>query len=345
MLPRLLAVLLAVSCVASPTLAQTQSAPSAQELRIVVGYAAGGGYDAYARVVARFLGQHLSGRPAVVVQNMPGGDGLAAANYMSQIAPKDGFVIGLTNRNFAVAPLLGIVSDSSVKYDPKAFNWVANLNSEVSIFIVRSDRGVSSVRDLPSSSLQLGATGLTANNAMYPNVVNQLLGSRLTVVTGYPGAHHVTLALERGEVDGIGGYSWSTLQAQRPEWVQNGFIVPILQIGATTIPELGSVPSIMALARSEQERRALELIVAPERMGRPFFLPPKTAPDVVAKTRDAFSALSRDEAFQGAAAKSGLEITFMDGRSVQEYVEQLNSAPAEVVTLAKQLLVTKTSAP
>ena len=92
---------------------------------------------------------------------------------------------------------------------PKAFNWVANLNSEVSIFIVRSDRGVSSVRDLPSSSLQLGATGLTANNAMYPNVVNQLLGSRLTVVTGYPGAHHVTLALERGEVDGIGGYSWS----------------------------------------------------------------------------------------------------------------------------------------
>jgi tripartite-type tricarboxylate transporter receptor subunit TctC len=270
---------------------------------------------------------------------------LAAANYMSQIAPKDGFVIGLTNRNFAVAPLLGIVSDSSVKYDPKAFNWVANLNSEVSIFIVRSDRGVSSVRDLPSSSLQLGATGLTANNAMYPNVVNQLLGSRLTVVTGYPGAHHVTLALERGEVDGIGGYSWSTLQAQRPEWVQNGFIVPILQIGATTIPELGSVPSIMALARSEQERRALELIVAPERMGRPFFLPPKTAPDVVAKTRDAFSALSRDEAFQGAAAKSGLEITFMDGRSVQEYVEQLNSAPAEVVTLAKQLLVTKTSAP
>ena len=121
MLKRSLAVLLAVSCIASPASAQTKSAPSAQELRIVVGYAAGGGYDAYARVVARFLGQHLSGRPAVVVQNMPGGDGLAAANYMSQIAPKDGSVIGLTNRNFAVAPLLGIVSDSSVKYDPKGF--------------------------------------------------------------------------------------------------------------------------------------------------------------------------------------------------------------------------------
>lgn len=335
---RFVAVVMAACSMASSASAESASVIADKELRIVVGYAAGGGYDTYARLVARHLGQQIGERTNIVVQNMPGGDGLTAANYMAQVAPRDGSAIGLTNRNFAVAPLLGILSKASVKYDPKAFNWVANLNSEVSVFIVRGDRNVASIADLTARPLRLGATGLTANNAIYPNVVNNLLGSRMSVVTGYPGTNHVILALERGEVDGIGGFSWTGLQAQRPGWIKDRIVVPVLQIGVSNISDLDAVPSLLSLARNNDDREALELIMAPEEMGRPFFLPPQTPAEVVYKTRVAFSKMAQNPDFLAAASKAGLDIKFTNGHDVQKYVERLNSAPDHVVDLAKQLM-------
>lgn len=170
----------------------------------MVGYASGGGYDTYARVVAQFLGKYIPGNPVIVVQNMPGADGLALANFMYVRAPKDGTVIALTNRNLAVAPKLGLIEAQNVHYDPTKFHWLANLNVEVSVMVARHDAGVASIDDLTRKPIVVGATGVTSNNAMYPYVMNNLLNTKLKVVTGYPGTSHLTLALERGEIQGIG---------------------------------------------------------------------------------------------------------------------------------------------
>jgi tripartite-type tricarboxylate transporter receptor subunit TctC len=319
-----------------PSFAQENRA--GKELRVIVGYAAGGGYDAYARVVAQVLGRYLPGHPTVVVQNMPGGDGLAVANYMARVAPRDGSVIALTNRNFAVAPLLGMVAQSSAQYDPKAFNWLANLNSEVSVVIFRKDAGIRTLDDLRRVTVIVGATGLTANNAVYPYMMNNLLGTRLKVVTGYPGTNHLILSMERGEIGGIGGFSWSGLQAQRPDWIQTGEAISVLQVGLTRIPELTDVPSFLDLARNADERSALELIFAPEAMGRPFFAPPETPSPTVEVLRRAFADAVEDPDFRAASATARLDVTFTDGATLQKTVARLNAASPAVVSLARRAM-------
>ena len=146
-------------------------------VQILVGYAPGGGYDTYARAVAKILGHHLPGNPSVMVQNMPGADGLVLANHMAQRAPRDGTTIATTNRALAVAPMLELLTASSVRYDPTKFNWLANLSNEVSVFIVRKDLGIRNLEDLRTRQIKVGATGLTSNNAVYPYVINNLLGT------------------------------------------------------------------------------------------------------------------------------------------------------------------------
>lgn len=309
-----------------------------KEVRILVGYATGGGYDTYARAISQVLGRHLPGKPTVIVQNMPGADGLAVANHMARVAARDGTVIALTNRNLAVAPLLGLVEPSNVQYDPKQFNWLANLNAEVSVLIVRSDLGIRTIEDMRQREVIVGATGLTANNAIYPYVVNNLFGTRLKVVTGYPGTSHLTLALERGEIGGIGGLAWSSLQVQRPDWIEEKKIVPVLQLGLTRVPELKDAPLILDLARSDDERRALELVFAPESLGRPFFAPPQTSPAAVALLREAFAATAVDPDFKAAVERARLDVTFTDGVAVQELVSRLNSTTPEVVELARRAM-------
>jgi tripartite-type tricarboxylate transporter receptor subunit TctC len=309
-----------------------------KEVRIIVGYAAGGGYDAYARAAGQVLGKHLPGNPTVIVQNMPGADGLAVANYMAKLAPRDGTVIGLTNRNLAVAPLLGMIEASSVQYDPKLFNWIANLNSELSVLLVRSDLGIRTIDDLRARELAVGSTGQTSNNAIYPYVINNVLGTRLKVVTGYPGTSHLTLALERGEIGGVGGWAWSSIQVQRPDWIKSKFVLPLLVLGTAQNDDLKDWPHILDFAHDDDERRALELVFAPDDTGRPFFAPPATPAVAVDLLRAAFAATVGDQDFKTSAEKARLEVTFTSGAVLQEQVIRLTSATPAVIEKAKHLM-------
>jgi len=169
----------------------------------------GRGYDTYARIVAQHLGKQIAGYPTIIVQNMPGADGLTVANHVYARAAKDGSVIAVTNRNMAVAPALGLIEPQSVQYKAEEFTWLANLNTEVSVIIIRRDAKVNSIDDLRQRTVIVGSTGLTANNAIYPYVANNLLKTKFKVVTGYPGTSHLVLALERGEIEGIGGWARS----------------------------------------------------------------------------------------------------------------------------------------
>jgi tripartite-type tricarboxylate transporter receptor subunit TctC len=309
-----------------------------KEVSILVGYAAGGGYDTFARAAAQVIGRYLPGNPTVIVRNMPGADGLAVANHMAQRTARDGTVIALTNRELVTAPFVGSVEQSSIQYDPTQFNWIANFNSEVSVFIFGADHGIMSLDDLRQRDAIVGATGLTSNNAIYPYIANNILGTRLKVVAGYPGTSHLILALERGEIDGIGGLAWSSLQVQRPDWIAEKKAVPVLQVGLTSIPELKGVPFILDLAHDDNERRALELVLAPEALGRPFFAPPKTPAPIVELLRRAFAAVAEDQEFKTIVERARLNVTFTDGTAVQELVSRVNSASPEVVQSARRAL-------
>ena len=309
-----------------------------KEFRILVGYASGGGYDSYARVVAQHLGQHIPGAPTVIVQNMPGADGLALANHMAQRAPSDGSVIALTNRNLAVAPILGLIEKASVQYDPAALFWIANLNVDTAVVVVRKAAGFASVEDLKRRELVVGSTGLTAPNAVYPHVINNLIGTRIKVVSGYPSTSHLVIAMERGELDGNAGWIWSSFKAQRPDWISSGTAVVLLQLGTARLAELPNVPLITDYAKTDKERRALELAFAADALGRPFFAPPQTPGDVGRILRAGFAAMAKSREFQDAAARAKLDIVYQDGPTVEDLVKRLVGAPPDTVDLAKRLM-------
>jgi tripartite-type tricarboxylate transporter receptor subunit TctC len=309
-----------------------------KSIQLLVGYAVGGGYDTYGRAVAQVLGRHLPGNPSVIVQNMPGADGLILANYMAQRAPHDGTAIAITNRSLAVSPLLGLVSRSNIRYEPTGLRWLASLNSEVSLLIVHKELGIRRLEDLQGRPIRVGSTGLTSNNAVYPYVLNNLFGTQIKVVTGYPGTSHLALALERNEIDGVAGWAWSSLRLQRPDWLRDGKIELVLQLGVERVPELKDVPLILDLARSDDERHALELIFSPETMGRPFFAPPETPKEAVTLLRDAFAAAVEDPEFRSVAERSGLDITFTRGDAIQRMVARLNAAGPDVVQMAQRAM-------
>lgn len=322
----------------APAWAQSDASSfKGKEVRILVGYATGGGYDTYARAVAQHLGKHISGSPTVIVQNMPGADGLTVANHMYARAPKDGSVIALTNRNMAVAPTLGLIKPQNVRYKANEFYWLANLNTEVSVVVVRQDANVNSIEALKSRPIVVGATGLTSNNAIYPYVTNNLIGTKLKVVAGYPGTSHLVLALERGEIQGVGGWAWSSISVQKPDWIRDKFILPLLQLSVEKHPDLNAVPSIMDFAKTEEERQALSLIFAPESMGRPFFGPPSLAPEAGRTLRAAFGSLVNDAGFKASAGKAKLAVSYLGGEALENMVEKLVKVSPAAVEMAKKL--------
>ena len=318
--------------------AQTDAARAVKELRIMVGSASGGGYDAYARLAAPFLGRHLPGNPAVVVQNIPGGGGLKLANTMAQIAPRDGSAIGITNRNLIAAQLLKMVEAGAAQYDPNELVWLANLNNDVSFLIMRAYLGVKNIDDLRKREFIAGAAGPTDNNGLFPHFFNNLLGARFKVVSGYPSSPELALALDRGEIDAVVGFSWASLKVQRPDWLRDKKVSLLVQFGLTPLPEQPDVPLVIDLARNETDRRALELMARLNTLGRPFFAPPRTSPEAVANLRKGFAALAKDEDFLAAAARQQFDVTFNDGESVQQTVRRINSAPPEVVEVVRRAL-------
>lgn len=321
-----------------PAWAQSDSAQfKNKEIRLLVGYATGGGYDTYARIVSQHLGKHIAGNPTVIVQNMPGADGVTVANHVYARAPKDGTVIALTNRNIAVAPLLGLIEPQNVQYKAAEFYWLANLNNEVSVIVVRSDANVKSLEELKQRPVIVGATGLTSNNAIYPYVTNNLLQTKLKVVTGYPGTSHLVLAVERGEIQGIGGWAWSSILVQKPDWIRDKFVVPLLQLSLEKHPDLPNVPLIMDFAKTEDDKQALSLIFAPEAMGRPFFGPPGLQAEAGRILRAAFSAVAKNPDFTAAADKAKLDVSFLDGESLENIVKRLTAASPQAIDLAKKL--------
>ncbi len=330
---------LACSCVALLPVAanadEVEDFYRGKQVSLYIGYSPGGGYDTYARVLARHIGKHIPGNPTVVPQNMPGAGSLTLANYIYNIAPKDGTVFGTIGRGIAMEPLLG---GTGTRFDATRYSWIGSMNNEVSVCASWHTSPVKSVEDMRAHELIVGGTGSGSDTDTFPVVLSNLLGLKIRLISGYPGGNDVLLAMERGEVDGRCGWSWGSVVAVRPDWLAENKINVLLQMALDKHPDLPDVPLVMDLARNDDERMAMELIFSRQVMGRPYMAPP----DIPAARRDAlrhaFDATLEDPEFLADAGRIDLELNPVTGAAIEALITRIYGATAAAVSLASDAI-------
>ena len=322
-------------CYGPQAAAQSEDSFKGKTLFIQVGSSSGGSASHYAQALARHMGRHLPGEPQVVVQHVPGAGGLLVANNIYNNAPKDGTVIGITSRAFATAPLIG---NSNARYDTREFGWLGSASVEYSVCFSRHGAAARSIEDLRAKELVVGAAGRAGTAAMFAEMANKLIGTRIKSVTGYPGSTEVILGLERGEIDGYCGLSWTYIKLRKPEWIKEKKINILFQMGPSKHPDLMDVPFLPDLTRSARDRAVAEFLLIPQMIGRPFFAPPGLSKHVLGILRSAFEKTMKDPEFVAEATRLKLEIEFVSGDDAQTTVRRLYEMPAEVIREAAQIL-------
>jgi tripartite-type tricarboxylate transporter receptor subunit TctC len=295
---------------------------------IDIGYTVAGGYDLYARLIARRLGEHIPGNPNVVPKNVEGAGSLRLANYLYTAAPKDGTVIGAISRGAAFDPLF---NENGGDFDASKFSWIGSANNEVSVCVALTSSGITRFDDLYTTPLTIGSTGTGDDTYQFPALLNAVLGTKFKIVTGYPGGNDVTLALERGEVQGRCGWSWSSLKATRLNWVVRKRIVVLVQLSLSKHSDLPNVPLIMDLAKTDEQRAIFRMIFARQTMGRPYAAPPGLPEDRLAALRKAFMDTMTDKKFLYDADQNKFEINPVDGDELEALVKEVYRTPSDVL--------------
>jgi len=303
-----------------------------RQIKISVGFSAGGSSSLYAQSLARHMGKYLPGNPTFVVQHMPGAGGLVAANYVYNNAARDGSEFAITARTAALEPLLG---NQNARFDPLRFSWIGNANIENSVCVAWHTAAVKTVTDVFATELIVGGASSAAQEVMFPRALNKLLGTKFRIVTGYPGSTEILLAMERGETQGFCGIGWTFLKLRKADWLKEKKINILFQMALEKHPEIPDVPAILDYARSGEDRQVLELLFAPQEMGRPFFAPPGIPDERVRALRSAFVQTLKDAAFLEEAEKQGIEVQPLAGEDIQKLLERVYAAPKPVVDRAK----------
>ncbi|HZR62018.1 MAG TPA: hypothetical protein VFA80_13805 [Xanthobacteraceae bacterium] len=327
---------------ATPALAADPVAQfyAGKQIDLIVGSSAGGGYDTYARLVARYLGRYIPGNPAVVPQNMPGAGSNKAGGYIYSMAPKDGTAIGAVFPGIILQPLIGHIP---TPHDPSKFIYVGSANSDAYLCVARKDAPVHTFKDLLSQTLIIAGATEGATTHDLPVVENNLLGAHFRIVSGYPGMRENTMAIESGEVQGVCGYGWASLESQHPEWLTKGFVNIIVQEsvkGYSKLNDMG-VPRTADFAKSEEDRQALELLYSQGVFGRPYVLPPGVPAERVAALRKAFMETLHDKALLADAEHMKLDIDAMSGEDLQTLVGKLFALPPSISAKVKAAIVYK----
>jgi tripartite-type tricarboxylate transporter receptor subunit TctC len=338
---RALAVAATVLALTATALAQ-QVEPSVsfagKQIRLLIGYSPTGyGYDTYGRLLARYLGKYLPGNPLIVPQNRPGAGSLNLTSYMAHAAPADGSEIGIVGRGVAMEPILDAPLGPP-KFDATKFTWLGSMNNEVGGFFVRQPGPASSFKEvLDGAALKVGSTGAGGDQQIFTQALNGLFGTKLKVIAGYPGTQELMLAIERGELDGIVGYSWSVARSGNKEQIDDGSLKIILQVALGRHPQLPDVPLVTDFVKTAADRQVLELIFSRNSMGRPLLAPPGLAPAVATALRHGVAHAMRDSDLIAEAAKIDLELNFVSGEQVQALVERLYHSPPDVVVRAQAI--------
>ncbi len=326
----------------SPENASAQTTPISR-LTIYIGYSAtsGIGYDTYGRVLARVYGKYLPGSPVVTASNRPGAGSMTLANYIANVAAKDGSEIGLVGRGVAMDRLI-YGSASAAKFDAMKQHWLGSMNNEVGGFFISNAAPVKSLDDvLAGKPLTVGSAGAASDLHAFALVMNSIFGAKLKIIDGYPGTNEILLALERGEVDGLIGYSWGAAKTGSAAMLQSGKIVNILQLGLNKHPELPNLTLIADLVNTPDEKQFMQLVFARQTMGRPLMAPEGTPSATVQALREGFDKAMKDTELIETAKRIGLEVDSTTGADVQALVEGLHHLPAPVIERAQKLLAKK----
>ena len=302
-------------------------------ITLIVGSSSGGGYDLSARLLARYLGRHLPGHPNVVVRNMPGAGGLAAANYIAKKAPADGTEIAALARTLPILPLFGA---ADAQFDPLKLNWLGSSVNVIGTAVAWHTAPVKTIEDLFSHQLIIGAAGAGSQATVYPTALNSILGTRFKIIAGYPGSSEILLAMQRGEVEGFGSWSWSGIE--KSGFLGEHKINVLVQLGMKKHPDHPEVPLVLDLARTPQDRAALELIFAPQTFARPLALPPGVARDTVGRMRRAFNETMRDPDLLADAETEKLEVELVTGEEIDTLLARLYASPPSLIDRARAAL-------
>ena len=310
-----------------------------RQIQLIIPSSAGGGYDLYGRLIAQFIGQHIPGNPPVVPVNMPGAAGLVTARYIHDTAPQDGTVLALFYSTALLDPILN--NQSSVTFDPTSFQYVGSANSESFICFLSARAPIRTMKEGMTTPVILGASGIGGFSTDYPAMYNNLLGTKFKIVNGYPGINEIGLAIEKGEIDGTCGASWSVMTTGRPQWLRDGTMRLLAQENAEANPEIARLgaPLTTSYARNYGDRAIMEFFYSQSRFGRPFGMGPKVPAERVALIREAFARTLADPAFQAEAEKLHLEINRpMSGIEVQRAIDEIVHMAPDIVNAAKAAL-------
>ena len=311
--------------------AEIESFYKGRSMDMIIGADAGGGYDIYARVLVRHMPRHLPGNPNMLPKNMPGAGSNKAAEFIYSVAPKDGSAIGIIFPGAIMTPLLD--PGRGLKFDPPKFSYLGTANKEVRVCAMRNNAAVTTIDGATKTETLMGATAEGGSTQDYPAVMNEVLGTKFKIIRGYKGTRDITLAVERGEADGLCGWAWTSLKTQKPDWLETKAVNIFVQFGVENDPELDKmgVPSIWSFVKNESDKQLLELMIGQQVFGRPFVAPPGVPEARLKALRAAFAATMKDKQFLDDANKSKLDIDYDSGEAVQKLVERMYQTPKPVV--------------
>jgi tripartite-type tricarboxylate transporter receptor subunit TctC len=299
-----------------------------KQIKVIVRTTPGTDYDQYSRMIGRYIGKHIPGNPSTIVVNMTGGGGIIAANYMAQIAPRDGTVIGIVSQGLAADQALGI--SPQLKANLREFNWIANVIFSNQLLTVWHTSQTKTLEDAKKRVTTIGTTGAGSASVQYPAFYNNVIGTKFKIVFGYPGGALIDLAMERGEVEGRGTNPYSSYMTTHPTWIPQNLVIPLVQAGIEKEAGLPNVPLIGDLPVSAADRPLLEFMARASTVGRPLATTPGVPADRVAALRAAFAAMVRDPEFIAAAQKENMDIRPQSGETIAEIIYGLLDTPQDI---------------
>ena len=332
----LVASLLAASTLGLPAAADpVEDFYKGKTIQMVIGVSAGGDYDLRARLLAKHLPKYIPGHPNVVAQNMLGGGGLNAANWLYNVAPKDGTALLAISSTLPVSQAVGL---RGIKYDVRRFHYIGNTTDSPNVINSWHTTGITKVEQVFEKELVLGSTGRSSGSYYYPAALNAWAGTKFKIVLGYPGGSDVNIAMERGEVGGRGSNIWASWKSTRPQWLAEKKIHILVQVGLKRNAELPDVPLMQELVKDELSRQALIFMSADSAIARSIVTAPGTPPDRVAALRRAFDAVMKDPALLAEAERAHQDINAVTGEAAQEIANSIVNTPPAVTAKAKEIL-------
>ena len=306
-----------------------------KQIRLIMGFDTGGGDDAYGRLLARHMPKYIPGEPLIIPQNMPSAGSLTAANTIYNTSPRDGTVFGMTHRFVPLMPLLNV---KGPQFDPLKFTYIGSMNREIGLCIAMKSAGFKSMDDMKTREFVAGTTGAGAELTNFYATISNMLGVKIRVIKGYKSSSEVNLAMEKGEIQGRCGASYSSIKTAKPDFLTEHKVDLLLQLGLRKDPELPDVPLLGDLVKTPEDRTALTLLLGPSDMGRPFMAPPALPEDRTTALRTAFDRALKDADLIKEAAAQRLDVSLVSGAEMQERIAAFYKAPEAVVARTRELV-------